>query len=165
MFRLANLGNDLTLMRIFAPVVMDAVPAPEPEGGAWLRRRGHFLCLADLTVVATLAQAASAAYYLESQRSFRHPNEYYTAGEKSRTGCGSIPRASSAWRMAARSTAATSTGCITASPRDGGGKLTRNAGSERRSAGLDHDLQRGQERLGLVGGRRPRPACGNRAGA
>ena len=33
-------------------------------------------------VVATLAQAASAAYYLESQRSFRHPNEYYTAGEE-----------------------------------------------------------------------------------
>ena len=32
--------------------------------------------------VATLAQAASAAYYLESQRSFRHPNEYYTAGEE-----------------------------------------------------------------------------------
>ena len=33
-------------------------------------------------MVATLAQAASAAYYLESQRSFRHPNEYYTAGEE-----------------------------------------------------------------------------------
>ena len=37
---------------------------------------------ARLAVVATLAQAASAAYYLESQRSFRHPNEYYTAGEE-----------------------------------------------------------------------------------
>ena len=33
-------------------------------------------------MVATLAQMASAAYYLESQRSFRHPNEYYTAGEE-----------------------------------------------------------------------------------
>ena len=33
-------------------------------------------------MVASLAQAASAAYYLESQRSFRHPNEYYTAGEE-----------------------------------------------------------------------------------
>ena len=33
-------------------------------------------------MVATLAQAATAAYYLESQRSFRHPNEYYTAGEE-----------------------------------------------------------------------------------
>ena len=33
-------------------------------------------------MVATLAQAASAAYYLESQRSFRHPNEYYIAGEE-----------------------------------------------------------------------------------
>ena len=33
-------------------------------------------------MVATLAQAASASYYLESQCSFRHPNEYYTAGEE-----------------------------------------------------------------------------------
>ena len=32
--------------------------------------------------VATMAQAAAAAYYLESQRSFRHPTEYYTAGEE-----------------------------------------------------------------------------------
>ena len=33
-------------------------------------------------MVATIGQMASAAYYLESQRSFRHPNEYYTAGEE-----------------------------------------------------------------------------------
>ena len=32
------------------------------------------------SMVATLAQMASAEYYLESQRSYRHPNEYYTAG-------------------------------------------------------------------------------------
>ena len=29
-----------------------------------------------------MAQAAPASYYLESQRSYRHPNEYYTAGEE-----------------------------------------------------------------------------------
>ena len=50
---------------------------------------------------------------------------------------GSIRRACSVLSTAARSTAATSTGCITASPLNSGGKLTRNAGSERRSAGLD----------------------------
>ena len=33
-------------------------------------------------MVATIGQMASASYYLESQRSFRHPNEYYTAGEE-----------------------------------------------------------------------------------
>ena len=35
-----------------------------------------------LKVVATIGQMASAEYYLESQRSYRHPNEYYTAGEE-----------------------------------------------------------------------------------
>ena len=33
-------------------------------------------------MVATIGQMASAEYYLESQRSFRHPNEYYTSGEE-----------------------------------------------------------------------------------
>ena len=33
-------------------------------------------------MVATIGQMASAEYYLESQRSYRHPNEYYTAGEE-----------------------------------------------------------------------------------
>ena len=33
-------------------------------------------------MVATIGQMASASYYLESQRSYRHPNEYYTAGEE-----------------------------------------------------------------------------------
>ena len=33
-------------------------------------------------MVTTIGQMASAEYYLESQRSFRHPNEYYTAGEE-----------------------------------------------------------------------------------
>ena len=33
-------------------------------------------------MVASIGQMASADYYLESQRSYRHPNEYYTAGEE-----------------------------------------------------------------------------------
>ena len=33
-------------------------------------------------MVATIGQMASAEYYLESQRSYRHPNEYYAAGEE-----------------------------------------------------------------------------------
>ena len=33
-------------------------------------------------MVASIGQMASAEYYLESQRSYRHPNEYYTAGEE-----------------------------------------------------------------------------------
>ena len=87
-------------------------------------------------MVATLAQAASAAYYLESQRSFRHPNEYYTAGEEpdgvwfNPTGlfgladCGKVD--SSDFHRLYHGFAPNS-----------GGKLTQNAGSERRSAGLD----------------------------
>ena len=87
-------------------------------------------------MVATLAQAASASYYLESQRSFRHPNEYYTAGEEpdgvwfNPTGlfgladCGKVD--SGDFHRLYHGFAP-----------DSGGKLTQNAGSERRSAGLD----------------------------
>ena len=55
---------------------------PLAFGGAHARGRRQTRRCAGLAVVATLAQAASAAYCLESQRSFRHPNEYYTAGEE-----------------------------------------------------------------------------------
>ena len=116
-------------------------------------------------MVATLAQAASAAYYLESQRSFRHPNEYYTAGEEpdggvwfkatltqNPTACSVLPTGVG---LVARSTAATSTGCITASPAEHRiGKLTqggRPCGQRAPFGGSRHDLQRRQERLGLVG--------------
>ena len=87
-------------------------------------------------MVATLAQMAAAAYYLESQRSFRHPNEYYTAGEEPDgvwwNPCGLF-------------------GLADGGKVDGGEfhrlyhgfapgageRLTRNAGSEKRSPGLD----------------------------
>ena len=87
-------------------------------------------------MVATLAQAATAAYYLESQRSFRHPNEYYTAGEepdgvwfnpKGLFGLADGGKVDSSDFHRLYNGFAPNTGC----------KLTQNAGSERRSAGLD----------------------------
>ena len=87
-------------------------------------------------VVATLAQAASAAYYLESQRSFRHPNEYYTAGEEP----------DGVWFNPANLLGLENGGKVDSSDfhrlyhgfsPDGSQRLTRNAGSENRSAGLD----------------------------
>ncbi len=87
-------------------------------------------------MVATLAQAASAAYYLESQRSFRHPNEYYTAGEEP----------DGVWFNPAGLLGLENGGKVDSSDfhrlyhgfaPDGSQKLTRNAGSENRSAGLD----------------------------
>ncbi len=87
-------------------------------------------------MVATLAQAASAAYYLESQRSFRHPNEYYTAGEEPDGG----------WFNPAGLLGLKNGGKVDSSDfqrlyngfaPDGSTRLTRNAGSESRSPGVD----------------------------
>ena len=87
-------------------------------------------------MVATLAQAASAAYYLESQRSFRHPNEYYTAGEEP----------DGVWFNPAGLFGLADGGTVDSGDfhrlyggfaPDTGSRLTRNAGSDRRSAGLD----------------------------
>ena len=87
-------------------------------------------------MVATLAQAASAAYYLESQRSFRHPNEYYTAGEEP----------DGVWFNPMGLFGLADGGTVDSGDfhrlyggfaPDSGARLTRNAGSDRRSAGLD----------------------------
>ena len=87
-------------------------------------------------MVATLAQAASAAYYLESQRSFRHPNEYYTAGEEP----------DGVWFNPTGLFGLADGGTVDSGDfhrlyggfaPDTGSRLTRNAGSDRRSAGLD----------------------------
>ena len=87
-------------------------------------------------MVATLAQMASAAYYLESQRSFRHPNEYYTAGEEPDgvwwNPCGLFGLADGG-RVDCRDFHRLYHGFAP----DGGERLTRNAGSEKRSPGLD----------------------------
>ena len=87
-------------------------------------------------MVATLAQMASAAYYLESQRSFRHPNEYYTAGEEPDgvwwNPCGLFGLADSG-----RVDGGDFHRLYHGFTPGGGERLTRNAGSEKRSPGLD----------------------------
>ena len=87
-------------------------------------------------MVATLAQAASAAYYLESQRSFRHPNEYYTAGEEP-DGVWFNPNGLFGLVDGGKVDSSDFHRLYHGFAPNGGGKLTRNAGSERRSAGLD----------------------------
>ena len=87
-------------------------------------------------MVATLAQAASAAYYLENQRSFRHPNEYYTAGEEP-DGVWFNPKGLFGLADGGRVDSADFHRLYNGFAPDTGAKLTQNAGSERRSAGLD----------------------------
>ena len=87
-------------------------------------------------MVATLAQAASAAYYLESQRSFRHPNEYYTAGEEP-YGVWFNPKGMFGLANGGKVDSGDFNRLYHGFGPDGGERLTRNAGSERRSAGLD----------------------------
>ena len=87
-------------------------------------------------MVATLAQAASAAYYLESQRSFRHPNEYYTAGEEP-DGVWFNPKGLFGLADGGRVDSSDFHRLYNGFAPNTGGKLTQNAGSERRSAGLD----------------------------
>ena len=87
-------------------------------------------------MVATLAQAASAAYYLESQRSFRHPNEYYTAGEEP-DGIWFNPKGLFGLTDGGKVDSSEFHRLYNGFAPNTGGKLTRNAGSERRSAGLD----------------------------
>ena len=87
-------------------------------------------------MVATLAQAASAAYYLESQRSFRHPNEYYTAGEEP-DGVWCNPKGLFGLADGGKVDSSDFHRLYNGFAPNTGGKLTQNAGSERRSAGLD----------------------------
>ena len=87
-------------------------------------------------MVATLAQAASAAYYLESQRSFRHPNEYYTAGEEP-DGVWFNPKGLFGLADGGKVDSSDFHRLYNGYAPNTGGKLTQNAGSERRSAGLD----------------------------
>ena len=87
-------------------------------------------------MVATLAQAASAAYYLESQRSFRHPNEYYTAGEEP-DGVWFNPKGLLGLENGGKVDSADFQRLYNGFAPDGSHRLTRNAGSENRSPGLD----------------------------
>ena len=87
-------------------------------------------------MVATLAQAASAAYYLESQRSFRHPNEYYTAGEEP-DGVWFNPAGLLGLENGGKVDSGDFHRLYNGFAPDGSQKLTRNAGSEQRSPGVD----------------------------
>ena len=87
-------------------------------------------------MVATLAQAASAAYYLESQRSFRHPNEYYTAGEEP-DGVWFNPKGLLGLENGGKVDSGDFHRLYNGFAPDGSHRLTRNAGSESRSPGLD----------------------------
>ena len=87
-------------------------------------------------MVATLAQAASASYYLESQRSFRHPNEYYTAGEEP-DGVWFNPAGLLGLENGAKVDSGDFQRLYNGFAPDGSTKLTRNAGSETRSPGVD----------------------------
>ena len=87
-------------------------------------------------MVATLAQAASAAYYLESQRSFRHPNEYYTAGEEP-DGVWFNPAGLLGLDNGGKVDSGDFHRLYNGFAPDGSQKLTRNAGSDQRSPGVD----------------------------
>ena len=87
-------------------------------------------------MVATLAQMASAAYYLESQRSFRHPNEYYTAGEEP-DGVWWNPSGLFGFADGGRVDGGDFHRLYHGFAPDSGERLTRNAGSEKCSSGLD----------------------------
>ena len=87
-------------------------------------------------MVATLAQAASASYYLESQRSFRHPNEYYTAGEEP-DGVWFNPAGLLGLGNGGKVDSGDFQRLYNGFAPDGSTRLTRNAGSETRSPGVD----------------------------
>ena len=87
-------------------------------------------------MVATLAQAASASYYLESQRSFRHPNEYYTAGEEP-DGVWFNPKGLLGLENGGKVDSGDFQRLYNGFAPDGSTRLTRNAGSEQRSPGVD----------------------------
>ena len=143
---ITTLGNSevliaaLTEASIAAPIVSNdqrsrrdgALDEPTERLGATRQRRYR-----AGVMVATLAQAASAAYYLESQRSyFRHPNEYYTAGEEP-DGVWFNPQGLFGLADGGKVDSGDFHRLYNGFAPNTGGKLTQNAGSERRSAGLD----------------------------
>ena len=87
-------------------------------------------------MVATIAQASSAEFYLERQRSYRHPNEYIRGGEEP-DGVWWNPSGlfglADGGRVDSRDFFRLHGGMAP----DGSGKVTRNAGNEKRSPGLD----------------------------
>ena len=87
-------------------------------------------------MVATIAQMASAEYYLESQRSYRHPNEYYTAGEEP-DGAWFNPKGLFGMKDGGKVDAGDFRRLYNGFAPDGAGKLVQRAGSDKRSPGID----------------------------
>ena len=87
-------------------------------------------------MVASIGQMASAEYYLESQRSFRHPNEYYTAGEEP-DGTWFNPKALFGLEDGVKVDAGQFQRLYNGFAPDGSGKLVRWAGGTNRSPGVD----------------------------
>ncbi|MCY4238455.1 MAG: relaxase domain-containing protein [Rhodospirillaceae bacterium] len=87
-------------------------------------------------MVATIAQMASAEYYLESQRSYRHPNEYYTAGEEP-DGTWFNPHGLFGLEDGGRIDSAHFQRLYNGFDPADGGKLVQRAGSAMRSPGID----------------------------
>ena len=84
-------------------------------------------------MVATIAQAFSAESYLERQRSYRHPNEYVRGGKEPDGVWWNPFRPVDGGRVDSRDFFRLHGGMAP----DGSGKLTQNAGNEKRSPGLD----------------------------
>ncbi len=87
-------------------------------------------------MVATIGQMASAEYYLESQRSFRHPNEYYTAGEEP-DGTWFNPKGLFGLEDGTKVDAGQFHRLYAGFAPDGSGKLVQRAGNPDRSPGID----------------------------
>ena len=87
-------------------------------------------------MVATMSQAASSVYYLHSQRSFRHPTEYYTAGEEP-DGVWFNPNDLLGLTDAKNIDNRSFHRLYNGFDPETGDKLTKNAGSDKRSPGLD----------------------------
>ena len=87
-------------------------------------------------MVATIGQMASAEYYLESQRSFRHPNEYYMAGEEP-DGAWFNPKGLFELEDGVKVDSGQFQRLYNGFAPDGTGKLVRGAGGTHRSPGID----------------------------
>ena len=87
-------------------------------------------------MVATIGQMASAEYYLESQRSFRHPNEYNTAGEEP-DGTWFNPKGLFGLEDGGKVDSGHFHRLYSGFAPDGSGKLVQRAGNPDRSPGVD----------------------------
>ena len=87
-------------------------------------------------MVATIGQMASAEYYLESQRSYRHPNEYYTAGEEP-DGTWFNPNGLFGLKDGAKVDTGEFQRLYNGFAPNGAGKLVQRAGNPSRSPGVD----------------------------